>query len=128
MKRILICAALALALPGCKTSALLSAGTQVADAAGAPPPAVIASKTIADEKALTIAAGLLNATAQTTSALVHAGVIQPGSPRALSIAAKLELARDLINTAAAARTSVSYSDALAKLTPLVAEIQADLKE
>lgn len=125
MKRLIICAALALALPGCKTTTMLHAGAAVADAAGAPAPDVL-NRTTADEKALLVAAKSIRTAAASAQALVEAGVITPGSPRAMGIANALDRARDAINAAAEARragSAQSYTEALAHAEEAVDQVK-----
>ena len=120
MKRALLAAAAALSLTlgGC-----LGAG------AGTVPgsPAALAQTTVADEQALTLAARAVDSAALAARALVKTGVITPGSPLALSLARRLDQARDLVNAAAAARTALSYGAALDQLTALLTEIQTDIQ-
>ena len=127
MKRLLV-AAVALALAACTTGeAVRSAGSiaaSAADAAGVPVPATTSAL---DEKALTLAAKAVDAAALSASALVHAGVILPGSPGALRLAGALDTARDGVNAAALAReagNATTYSAALDKAAAALAAITA----
>jgi hypothetical protein len=128
MKRIILIALAPFALAGCSTHNLAGAGAAAADIVGVPPPTVIASRTVADEKALTLLSKSVTTVALASSALVKAGVITAGSPRAIGLANKLDLARDLVNLAATARDAQSYSDALARLGPVIADIQTALTQ
>ena len=129
MKRLLV-AAVALALAACTTGeAVRSAGSiaaGAADAAGVPVPATTSTSAL-DEKALTLAAKAVDAAALSASALVHAGVILPGSPGALRLAGALDTARDGVNAAALAReagNATTYSAALDKAAAALAAITA----
>lgn len=134
MRRLFV-AALALALAACSGAgtdiastgaAAAQAAASAADAAGATPPAPLAN-TIADEKAVTIAAGGVDVAAVSLSALAKAGLIRPGSPIALDLANKLDGARNLVNAAAAAREAGdarSYREALAQAETALTAVKA----
>lgn len=97
----------------------------VADAAGAPKPTPCVNTTI-DEKALTVAASAVDVAALSASALVRAHVIEPGTPRAVSLATGLDAARDGVHAADEARkacNATSYTEAVARVRAAVADIK-----
>lgn len=124
MKRLILCAALALAAPGCANMTAPKAAASaafIADAVGAPPPAVIASRTIVDEQAITLVAKAVDGMALSATAAIRLGVITPGSPKALQIASALDTARIGVNLAASARTADSYHSAKAMIETAIAD-------
>lgn len=133
--RFFLCAMLALVLTACgdaggKVHSAATVAATVADAAGAPAPAVL-DRTEIDEKALTLAARAVDAAALSASALVRAKVVEPGSPRAIALATGLDKARDAVNAAAAARkagSAGSYREALAHAEDALAQIRQAVGE
>lgn len=88
-------------------------------------PAPLEQTTI-DEKAVTLAASTVDALALSASALVKAGVVAPGTPRALSLATALDTARDAVNAAEAARkagSATNYQTAIARAQEAVSQIK-----
>lgn len=128
--RIFLCAMLALVLTACsfdqapiRSAASVAAAT--ADAAGAKPPAPLASTDV-DEKALTLMAKAVDTAALSASALVRMKAIEPGSPRAIALATALDKARDAVNAAASARkagSAASYTEALANAEAAFTQIR-----
>lgn len=114
MIRMILAACAALSLAACDPPAIFSA------------PAPL-EQTVVDEKAVTLAAQSVDAVALSTTALVKAGVIKPGTPAALKIARALDLARDSVNAAETARqagSATSYVTAINRALAAVAEIKA----
>ena len=136
MRQFILTAIAALALAGCgangapmqsAASAAPTLAAAIADAAGVP--AAPLTRTILDEKGLTLAAQAVDVAALSASALVKAHVITPGSPAALRLADGLDRARDGINLAALARdagNAPSYTAALAKAGEALAGVKAVL--
>lgn len=121
MRRLLALAVASLALAACTpTSGVPSLPES---------PRAIADMTIADEKAVTLAAQAVDTLALSASALVRAGVIEPGTPRAQAIARALDDARNWVNAAATAReagNAASYNEALIKSGEALAAIRLAL--
>lgn len=116
MKRILYAAALALALPGCAT---------IDDAPTAP-----LAQTHVDEQALTAAYASFDVLLTAIDGLVQAGVLQPGTDKALKVKALIQTAQDGLNTARAVREDLSQANpvlALEKATDAFRQITALLK-
>lgn len=114
MKRIILTACLALALPACTPGGIVSS------------PAPLEQTTI-DEKALTLAAKAVDTAAISASAMVRVGVIEPGSPSALRLADALDTARKAVNAASQAREAGSasnYAAAIANATAALATINS----
>lgn len=83
------------------------------------------TSTAVDERALTVVATGVDATARAVSALTKgtAPVLRPGSPLALDIANWLDTARDGVNAAQAARTNAEYVAALAKVNEAMTQVR-----
>ena len=116
MKRILYAAALALSLPGCAT---------ITDTPTAP-----LAQTHIDEQALTAAYASFDVLLTAIDGLVKAGVLQPGTDRALRVKALIQTAQDGLNTARAVREGLSQENpvlALEKATNAFRQITALLK-
>lgn len=117
MKKLLFAISLALALPSCATTGVGQA------------PAPL-NQTIVDEHALLVAINGAEAIRTAVDALVAAGVIQPGTMRALQTRDLLINIRDGLNGAAAAQkagSSSSYVSALAQANEAITKIRAVLK-
>jgi hypothetical protein len=116
MKHLILPIALALALPGCAT---------LSEAPTAP-----LSQTHIDEQALTAAYASFDVLLTAIDGLVVAGVLQPGTPKALKVKALIQNAQDGLNTARAVRDGLSQKDpvlALEKATDAFRQITALLK-
>lgn len=116
MKRILYAAALALALTGCAT---------IAETPTAP-----LAQTHIDEQALTAAYASFDVLLTAIDGLVVAGVLKPGTPKALKVKALIQAAQDGLNTARAVREGLSQDNpvlALEKATDAFRQITALLK-
>lgn len=116
MKKILI--ALSIALAGC------TPGTGVLSA-----PAPLAA-TVIDERTLVVALLTFDTVLTSVDRLVEAGVIVPGSPRALQIADAIRSAKLAYQAASAAQragNSGSYLTALAQARTAVASINLLVK-
>lgn len=131
IKRLIVAAA-ALSLAACATMGAIRTGAGMAaataDAAGVAVPATT-TRTMIDEKALTIAAKGVSAAAVSVSALVKVGAIKAGTPLAQSIACSLDGARDAVNAAEAARqvgNATSYTAALARAETAIDAVKAAL--
>lgn len=114
MKRMILAACAALSLTACDPAAIVSA------------PAPL-GQTILDEKAITLAAQAVDAVAISASALVKVGLIKPGTPAALKLAAGLDLARDSVNAAEKARqagSATNYVTAINRALAAVKDIKA----
>lgn len=131
MKRLILAICASLALSACNLGgggtvhSAASVAASVADTAGAPKPNL--QGTAIDEKALTLAAKFVDVSAQSISAMVAAGVITPGSPKALALANGLDKARNAVNAAAAARNAgnaATYAEALDEAEIAIALIKA----
>lgn len=126
-----ICASLALSACSGLTGAPLASVPAVvasgADAMGAPPPNVIASKTFVDEKALIVLAQTVEASANGFVALIEFGKFTPGAENTMRIGNLFDQVRVAINAAQAARTADSYSAALAAIEPLMVQIASAIK-
>lgn len=111
-----IAAALALSLPGCATL------TET--------PTAPLAQTHIDEQALTAAYASFDVLLTAIDGLVVAGVLQPGTPKALHVKALIQTAQDGLNTARAVREGLSQKDpvaALASATDAFRKITALLK-
>lgn len=116
MKRIILAVALALSLPGCAT---------IADNPTAP-----LAQTHIDEQALTAAYASFDVLLTAVDGLVVAGVLQPGTPKALKVKALIQIAQDGLNTARAVREGLSQDNpviALERATAAFRQITALLK-
>lgn len=116
MKRILYAAALALSLPGCAT---------IADTPTAP-----LAQTHIDEQALTAAYASFDVLLTAIDGLVVAGVLHPGTDKALKVKALIQTSQDGLNTARAVREGLSQANpvlALEKATDAFRQITALLK-
>lgn len=125
---------IAIAASGCTKRELASAplpaaviAATTADAMGVP--AAPLSGTIVDEKALTLGAKAVDASAVALSALARAGLIEPGSGTALWLAGLLDDCRKAVNAASAARdagNAATYSEALARLQQTLSQLSVAL--
>lgn len=79
------------------------------------PPAPLNSTTI-DEKTLIVALQTFDTTLTAVDRLIAAGVIKPGSPRALQIAEAIHKAKVAFQAASAAQRAGSATDYLSALT------------
>lgn len=116
MKRILLPLALALSLPGCAT---------LTDTPTAP-----LAQTHIDEQALTAAYASFDVLLTAIDGLVVAGVLVPGTDKALKVKALIQTAQDGLNTARAVREGLSQANpvlALEKATDAFRQITALLK-
>lgn len=116
MRKLILAAALAFALPGCAT---------FPDVPTAP-----LAETHIDEQALTAAYASFDVLLTAVDGLVVAGVLQPGTPKALKVKALIQTAQDGLNTARAVRDGLSQKDpvvALASATAAFRQITALLK-
>lgn len=116
MKRLILAAALALALPGCAT---------LSEAPTAP-----LAQTYVDEQALTAAYASFDVLLTAIDGLVVAGVLEPGTPKAIKVKSLIQTAQDGLNTARAVREGLSQKDpvlALQSATDAFRQITALLK-
>lgn len=116
MRKLILAAALALSLPGCTT---------FPDTPTAP-----LAQTHIDEQALTAAYASFDVLLTAVDGLVTAGVLQPGTPKALKVKALIQTAQDGLNTARAVRAGLSQENpvlALEKATDAFRQISALLK-
>ncbi|HVH49978.1 MAG TPA: hypothetical protein VM760_08910 [Sphingomicrobium sp.] len=116
MRKLILAAALALSLPACTT---------FPDVTTAP-----LAQTHIDEQALTAAYASFDVLLTAVDGLRDAGVLMPGSPRALQVKSLIEKAQDGLNTARAVREGLSQKDpvtALASATDAFRQITAILK-
>ncbi len=116
MRKLILASALALSLPGCAT---------IADNPTAP-----LAETHIDEQALTAAYASFDVLLTAVDGLVVAGVLQPGTDKALKVKALIQTAQDGLNTARAVREGLSRKDpvvALASATDAFRQITALLK-
>lgn len=116
MRKFILAAALALALPGCAT---------IPDTPTAP-----LTQTHIDEQALTAAYASFDVLLTAIDGLVVAGVLKPGTPKALKVKALIQTAQDGLNTARAVREGLSQDNpvlALEKATDAFRQITALLK-
>lgn len=110
MKKIII--ALSIALAGCQTPTFLQA------------PAPLAAQSV-DEKTLVLALQTFDTALTAVDRLVAAGVIVPGSPRAVQIADAIRTAKKAYQAASAAQragNTTSYFTAIAQAKLAVGEI------
>lgn len=116
MRKLILAAALALSLPGCAT---------IADTPTAP-----LAQTHIDEQALTAAYASFDVLLTAVDGLVTAGVLKPGTDKALRVKALIQTAQDGLNTARAVREGLSQDNpvlALEKATDAFRQITALLK-
>ena len=102
MKHIILPILLALSLPGCTTFPNVG-------------PAPLAQTHI-DEQALTAAYASFDVLLTAVDGLVTAGVLVPGTPKALQVKALIQKAQDGLNTARDVRAGLSSKDPVAALT------------
>lgn len=124
MKRLIV-AVLALACAACGGAGGSGGGIGLASA-----PAPLA-RTAIDEQAVTLAAKAVDAAALSAKALVKVGAVKPGTPLALKLAGALDLARDGVKAAEAARkagNATSYAEALARATETVGRVRQIIAE
>lgn len=116
MRKLMLAAALALSLPACTTFPTV-------------PPAPLAQTTV-DEKSLIAALNAFDVLLTAIDGLRDAGVLVPGSPKALQVKALIQVAQDGLNTAKAVRDGLSTEDpalALDRATSAFRQITALLK-
>ena len=116
MRKLMLAAALALSLPACTTFPTV-------------PPAPL-SQTTVDEKSLIAALNAFDVLLTAIDGLRDAGVLVPGSPKALKVKALIQVAQDGLNTAKAVRDGLSTEDpalALDSATSAFRQITALLK-
>lgn len=116
MRKIMLAAALALSLPGCAT---------FPDNPTAP-----LAATHIDEQALTAAYASFDVLLTAVDGLVTAGVLVPGSERAMKVKTLIQTAQDGLNTARAVREGLSEENpvlALERATDAFRQITALLK-